>query len=216
MNADKLLEIIKTPYYIVPSYLIKNYTYLNLTSEEVIFLILIINKGDKVLYDLNYFIEQLNIEKFKLMQLISGLEEKKIITIDVMKNDKNQNEEYINLELLYSKIANIYLSDKKVIEEDSSDIYSAFENELGRTLSPMEYEIIKGWLMDKFTNELIILALKEAVYNGVNNLRYIDKVLYEWRKKNLKNKEDIFKDKEKYRKSKKDNVEVFDYNWLDE
>ena len=34
-------------------------------------------------------------------------------------------------------------------------------------------------------------ALKEAVYNGVPNLRYIDKILYEWNRKGFKTPEDI-------------------------
>ena len=55
----------------------------------------------------------------------------------------------------------------------------------------MEYEIIKGWLNDKFSEELIIAALKEAVYNGATNLRYIDKVLYEWNRKGYKSINDI-------------------------
>lgn len=215
MPTEILNKVIKEKNYIVPSYLIKNYSNLNLTAEEVLVLIVLFNHYHKIPYDINYLQEETNLEKYKLMQLISSLEEKKIISIDLTTNSKGQKEEYISLELLYNKITNIYI-DVKEENKENTDIYSTFEKELGRTLSPMEYEIIKGWIMDKFTDELIILALKEAVYNGVNSLRYIDKVLYGWRKKNLKNKEDIIKDKERFNKSKKENVEVFDYNWLDE
>ena len=49
-------------------------------------------------------------------------------------------------------------------------------------LSPMEYEIIKAWLDNDMSEELIKEALKEATFNGVSNLRYIDKILYEWGK----------------------------------
>ena len=111
---------------------------------------------------------------------------------------------------------NIYLTNETTEEKDDTNIYSIFENELGRPLSPMEYEIIKGWINDNFSSELIILALKEAVYNGVSNLRYIDKVLYEWRKKNIKSESDIIKDKEKFHRNKKENIPVFDNDWLDE
>ncbi len=93
-----------------------------------------------------------------------------------------------------------------------------FETEFGRCLSPMEMEIIKEWINQKFSDELIYEALKEATYNGVSNLRYIDRVLFEWKKKGLKTKEDVMRDKEKFRKErkKKEKVEVFDYNWLDD
>lgn len=215
MPTEILNKVIKEKTYNVPSFILKNYEKLNLTAEEVLVLIVLYNHYGKISYDINKLLEEINLEKYKLMQLISSLEEKKIISIDLITNSKGLKEEYISLELLYDKIVNIYLDVKEETNENA-DIYSAFEKELGRTLSPMEYEIIKGWVMDKFSDELIILALKEAVYNGVNNLRYIDKVLYGWRKKNIKNKQDIIKDKEKFKNRQKENVEVFDYNWLDE
>lgn len=215
MPTEILNKVIKEKTYNVPSFILKNYEKLNLTAEEVLVLIVLYNHYGKISYDINKLLEEINLEKYKLMQLISSLEEKKIISIDLITNSKGLKEEYISLELLYDKIVNIYL-DLKEETNENTDIYSAFEKELGRTLSPMEYEIIKGWVMDKFSDELIILALKEAVYNGVNNLRYIDKVLYGWRKKNIKNKQDIIKDKEKFKNRQKENVEVFDYNWLDE
>lgn len=215
MPTEILNKVIKEKTYNVPSFILKNYEKLNLTAEEVLVLIVLYNHYGKISYDINKLLEEINLEKYKLMQLISSLEEKKIISIDLITNSKGLKEEYISLELLYDKIVNIYLDPKEETSENA-DIYSAFEKELGRTLSPMEYEIIKGWVMDKFSDELIILALKEAVYNGVNNLRYIDKVLYGWRKKNIKNKQDIIKDKEKFKNRQKENIEVFDYNWLDE
>lgn len=215
MPTEILNKVIKEKTYNIPSFILKNYEKLNLTAEEVLVLIVLYNHYGKISYDINKLLEEINLEKYKLMQLISSLEEKKIISIDLITNSKGLKEEYISLELLYDKIVNIYLDVKEETNENA-DIYSAFEKELGRTLSPMEYEIIKGWVMDKFSDELIILALKEAVYNGVNNLRYIDKVLYGWRKKNIKNKQDIIKDKEKFKNRQKENVEVFDYNWLDE
>ena len=215
MPTEILNKVIKEKTYNVPSFILKNYEKLNLTAEEVLVLIVLYNHYGKISYDINNLLEEINLEKYKLMQLISSLEEKKIISIDLITNSKGLKEEYISLELLYDKIVNIYL-DLKEETNENADIYSAFEKELGRTLSPMEYEIIKGWVMDKFSDELIILALKEAVYNGVNNLRYIDKVLYGWRKKNIKNKQDIIKDKEKFKNRQKENIEVFDYNWLDE
>lgn len=215
MPTEILNKVIKEKTYNIPSFILKNYEKLNLTAEEVLVLIVLYNHYGKISYDINKLLEEINLEKYKLMQLISSLEEKKIISIDLITNSKGLKEEYISLELLYDKIVNIYL-DLKEETSENADIYSAFEKELGRTLSPMEYEIIKGWVMDKFSDELIILALKEAVYNGVNNLRYIDKVLYGWRKKNIKNKQDIIKDKEKFKNRQKENVEVFDYNWLDE
>ena len=57
--------------------------------------------------------------------------------------------------------------------------------------------------------------LKEAVFNGVNNLRYIDKIIREWSKKGIKTEEDVINDRKKFQ-TKKSNKELFDYDWLNE
>ena len=100
-------------------------------------------------------------------------------------------------------------------EEIKSDIYSEFEQEFGRPITSMEYEIINAWLEHNYSEELVIGALKEAVYNGVKNLRYIDKILYEWNKKGFKKMSDVTNHLEK-REQKKEDKELFDYNWLDD
>ena len=107
-----------------------------------------------------------------------------------------------------------FLSKKSKIEIDEN-IYSIFENELGRTLSPLEYEKIKE-MVTSYGQELVVEALKEAVYNRANNLRYIETILSEWNKKGYKSKVDILKDRENYRKKKTDNIKLPDIDWLNE
>lgn len=212
---DKILEILQQKPVVIPRFLFNNYKDLNITEAELIILIFIMDNGNKILYNPEIFTKELSLDKYKVMELINNLMEKKIISLVVEKNNNDKIEEYISLDLFYDKMLNKI---KEVKEEniDSSNIFSTFENEFGRTLSPMEYEIIKGWLNSKYSEEIIIEALKEATYNGVSNLRYIDKILYEWDKKGLKSKEDIIKDKSKYRDNKKEKVDIFDYNWLED
>ena len=78
----------------------------------------------------------------------------------------------------------------------------------------MEYEIINGWIQTNISKDLIIGALKEAVYNGVNNFRYIDKIIYEWNKKGFKSMEDVNNHLEK--KEEKNYEDLFDYDWLND
>ena len=148
------------------------------------------------------------------MGIISNLMEKKIISLEVVKNGR-KTEEYISLSLLYDKLLNI-VKDVSLDEvKIDNSIFSIFENELGRLLSPMELEQIKEWVTTYKNDELIIAALKEAVLNGVSNFRYIDAILNEWNKRGYRNKDDIIKDRNNYRK-KKDNIEVFDTDWLND
>ena len=78
----------------------------------------------------------------------------------------------------------------------------------------MEYEIISGWIESGISNDLILAALKETVFNGVNNLRYVDKILYEWNKKGIKNSSDISKIEKQKEDEKQE--ECYEYDWLNE
>ena len=62
--------------------------------------------------------------------------------------------------------------------------------------------------------KLILGALKEAVYNGATNMRYIDTVLHEWKKKGYKTMDDVRKNIIKKETEKND--EIFDFDWLND
>lgn len=66
-------------------------------------------------------------------------------------------------------------------------LFSIFEQEFARPLSPMEYETISGWLdEDRYPEELVLLALKEAVFAGKVHFKYIDRILLEWNRNRIR------------------------------
>lgn len=213
---EKVINILKDKPIIIPKVLFSNYKELNITEEELIILIYIINLGEKIVYNPQDFAEELKLDKYKVMQLLNNLFEKNLINIKVEKNNEGISDEYIYVDALYNKLFNLIIEEKKESPILNTDIFSLFENELGRTLSPMECEIIKEWLNSNYTEELIKEALKEAIYNNVRSLKYVDRILYTWRTKGIKTKEDILKDKKNFRKPVKTMTDVFDYNWLEE
>ncbi len=200
---------------VIPRIIINNYKKLNITEEELIILIFIIDYGVDLEYNPSIFVQELNIDKYKVLELINSLKEKNILTILIKKENKKVSSEYISLQPLYDKIMNIVMDNKEKQIEIDENIYSIFENELGRTLSPLEYEKIKE-MVTSYGQELVVEALKEAVYNRANNLRYIETILSEWNKKGYKSKADILKDRENYRKKKTDNIKLPDIDWLNE
>lgn len=200
---------------VIPRIIINNYKKLNITEEELIILIFIIDYGVDLEYNPSIFVQELNIDKYKVLELINSLKEKNILTILIKKENKKVSSEYISLQPLYDKVMNIVMDNKEKQIEIDENIYSIFENELGRTLSPLEYEKIKE-MVTSYGQELVVEALKEAVYNRANNLRYIETILSEWNKKGYKSKVDILKDRENYRKKKTDNIKLPDIDWLNE
>lgn len=216
---EELEEILKEKPIILPRYLFNYYVRLGLTEEELIILIFVIDRGEKAEYNPEAISNALCMDKYKVMELLNSLSEKKLISIVVEKNKDGKREEYISLDLMYKKIMNIILNKEESKSFDSGDIFSIFESEFGRPISSMECQIIKGWIDDKFSQELIMEALKEAIYNGAPSLKYIETILYTWRKKGYKNKEDIKAAKNKYyenRKAEKEEKEIFYYDWLND
>lgn len=209
----KIINIIKDRPVIVPKLLLNNYKELGITSDELIIIMVIMSYGDKVVYDPEKFREDINWDKRDVMKTINSLIDKNILSLIIEKSNRKAIE-YISLEILYEKLFNIVIDNDSEKEVDNS-IFGIFEGELGRMLTPMEYEKIKEWINNDNSNELIILALKEAVLKGVNNLNYIDSILNSWKKKGYKNKKDVEKEKKEYR-NKKEKVEIFDTDWLNE
>lgn len=83
-------------------------------------------------------------------------------------------------------------SGQTIDEAEERNMFRVFENEFGRPLSPMEYETISGWIdQDRYPEELILLALKEAVFAGKVHFRYIDRILLEWSRNRVKTTEDV-------------------------
>ena len=214
---EGLENVLKMKPIVLPRFLFNYYLRLGITAEELIILIFVIDEGDKVVYDPESISNSLGMDKYKVMELLNSLNEKKIISITVEKNSDGKSAEFISLDLLYSKMMGLIVDKKNENKNlDNSDLFSVFESEFGRTISPMECQVIKGWVDDNFSHELILEALKEAIYNGATSLRYIETVLYTWRKKGYKTKQDIIASKDKMRESKKEEKEVFYYDWLND
>lgn len=210
MKSEKILNLLKTKNLIIPSFLLINYKKLKITEKELILLSSLIEQDLKE-FDPVALSNYLNWSTEEVMLVISSLCDKNIVDLQVKKENKKM-KEYLSLEVLYEKILLETIENIEEKEETNSKIYETIEKELGRTLSPIEYETISDWLNSNITEEMIKEALKEAVLNGVRNLKYIDKILYDWNKKGYKKPSDI------KRKPKKEELQedLFEYDWLDE
>ena len=196
---NKLEQIIKNKDVVIPNLLFYNYRKLNMNAEELILLSYLINEGE--CFNPKKISLDLSIPLGELMETLEHLKELDLVQIE-LKKVNNVRAEVINMEGFYNKLLKLLMDDEP--KDNSSKIFDVFEHEFGRTLSPMEYEIINAWKDNNIEEETILLALKEAVYNGVNNLRYIDKILSEWSKKGIKTKNDLENNKRNFSSVKKE------------
>lgn len=208
---EKIIETLKSRDVTIPRVLLYKYKALGLDDQEFIILTYLLNTVNS-LYNPLKISKNLNIDVDEVLMIISNLSEKGFLKTTMIERD-NKKAEIVKLDQLYEKIAFLLISESK--EEDTT-IYSVFEKEFGRPLTSLEVDIIRTWQDSAISNEIIIEALKEATFNGVSNLKYIDKILTEWGKKGIKTKEDVEKNRKKFKEQKSKNIQkdVFSYDWL--
>ena len=166
-------------------------------------------------FDLSVIGSSLHLSESEAFEAFNGLLNKKLVVIETKKDLEGRITEYVSLKNLYDLVGEeVVIKNKK---EEKVDIYKVFEKEFARPISSMEYEIINAWIVNGASEEIILGALKEAIYNGVSSFRYIDKIIYEWGKKGFKTMGDVEAHLVKRREdNSKNESELFDYDWLDE
>lgn len=98
-------------------------------------------------------------------------------------------------------------------------IYDVIQEEYGRMLSPMEYEIVNNWFDMQLSEELILHAIKESVSNEAKSLRYVQRILETYKSKGIKTVSEAQKIEEEFRKKKnpmKKKETSKKYSWEDE
>lgn len=83
------------------------------------------------------------------------------------------------------------------------NIYEIVESNFGRTLSPIEYESIEKWLSD-YPAVLIQRAIEEAINSNNKAIKYIDRILFNWKSQGLKTIAEVEEYSLKYRKAKEE------------
>lgn len=217
MNKVKLNKVISDGNIVIPLYILKYFKKLNLTMNEFIFLMYLYNKQDNLDFNPEKIALDLNIDIMEVMGYISILTDKGYITLDVLKTENNILEEVINLNNFYERISTFLINSEVDIKEENKkeNILQYVEQELGRPLNSLEIKTIHDWQEAKIDDSLIMEALKIALNDGVYSLKYIDKILFDFKNRGYQNALDIKKEVEPT-STKSNEIEFVDWNWLDD
>lgn len=115
----------------------------------------------------------------------------------------------LNNNLNLNKNLNLNLNASEEEEESacaqSNDqtLFDVFETEFGRPMSPIEYDELRS-LQEHHSDDLIKLALREAVKNGARSLRYIESILRNWRNANVRTVDEAVAQIEKFQNRKQE------------
>ena len=215
---------------VIKNGLLKHYRAIGLNNEELIFLIQLQSYLDEKSYFPNMaeIAERMGANESEVFSILHHLIQTKNILIQTEKDQNGKDEDRYSLYPLYSKLAK-YLSQKEhaeVSKKEDINLLEIFQQEFGRLLTPIEMQTIGDWLdKDRYAKELIMEALREAVLNQKYSLKYIDRILLSWEKKNIRTpgqaKEETKKFNNQYqRKDKLDTLEsppehIPMFNWLE-
>ena len=75
---DEIEKVLREKPIVLPRYLFNYYQRLGITPEELIILIFVIDIGDKIVYNPEVIATSLRIDKYRVMELLNSLNEKKI------------------------------------------------------------------------------------------------------------------------------------------
>lgn len=95
---------------------------------------------------------------------------------------------YLNLVYENGKISfnidGIFESEQSAKTPFDESMFNLFEHEFGRPLSQKELERLSEWAQN-YEQKLIIYALREAMIYNKKSFDYIERILMDWKEKNL-------------------------------
>lgn len=197
---------------VVPNLLLRYYRALGLDERELCLLLqimrLMISEGVP-LPTASLLAAEMTLDEDEIKEMLVSLRDRGFLSIKHYydeKEDKIKNT--FGLEGLFLKISDLWAEEKmrehtraeaimekrrqKAQEDERTALYQVFEGEFGTPLTQLQLEQIHKWLEeDGHSPEVVLEALRRAVLQGKRNFRYIDSILLEWKRNNLRTVEDI-------------------------
>ncbi|QNQ80410.1 DnaD domain-containing protein [Lactobacillus sp. PV034] len=150
-----------------------------------------------------------NLSAIEVSEIIQGLINKEFISLEQTHDSQGKINNYYSLKPFYEKLdqllnqeminlkSNREVDEISLNKEDKTDnpiqrTVRQFEIEFGRLLSPIERQEIAAWINeDHYDPEVIKLALRESVLAQIYNFKYVDRILLNWQRHNLRTVEQV-------------------------
>jgi len=199
----------------IPKYMLTHYSDLGISNQEMLLLIHILSEVDENPFPTKELLaKRMNTSAFEVEQMLGQLIERKLISIERHWNatESGWSQTY-SLVGLINNLADLWVIERHRqyekellltqnretaaqanINPTIQKVVTVFEEELGRPLTGLECEHINGWISSRYSEDLIVEALRRGVSAGIRNFRYLDSILREWEKKGLRTRADVERD----------------------
>ncbi|MFH4935004.1 DnaD domain-containing protein [Staphylococcus cohnii] len=222
MNIDML----KSRPVVIHKELLDHYNELGINERELVILIKLIHASEMT--NKQPSIESLqkgtSLDSREITAIIQSLIQHDLLELNVNKDEEGKFTEYMNLDQFYYKLNDIMQHvndniDQKQTELEFNKLFQQIEQAFGRPLSPYEIETLNQWLdVDKHDLSVIQAALDEAESQNKMSFKYIDRILLNWKKNNVKTIEDSKKISRQFNQPKMKHTvkKVPKFDWLNE
>ncbi|TCS93818.1 DnaD domain protein [Hazenella coriacea] len=202
-----LVQLLQQGSISLPVVLFTEYKRIGLTEPQVLLLIHIMlyqEKEQNSFPTVRELEERMSCSTDEIMGIIQRLVRGGFLKIEEETNEHGVRcERYSISPLLQQLIASFverHGEEKTNSDEVYGNVFRLFEQEFGRALSPMECQLLAKWIDEDHCPEpLIEAALREAVFCGKVNIRYIDRILLEWQRNGVKTPEEAVDYSRKFR-----------------
>ena len=181
----------------VPNALLQNYRKLQLTADECLLIAWLMQRHPKESFviDVRATCIQFGIDERQLFSIIQHLMDRQVLEIKQREAKDGKKVDYYSFKPLLRQLEVLFKQSSFSVEKMSQkdvNVLALIEQEFNRQLSGFEIEMISGWIHnDKYPQELIVAALKEAVLNQAHNVKYIDRILLAWKNKGIQSAQQL-------------------------
>ena len=181
----------------VPNALLQNYRKLQLTADECLLIAWLMQRHPKESFviDVRATCIQFGIDERQLFSIIQHLMDRQVLEIKQREAKDGKKVDYYSFKPLLRQLEVLFKQSSFSVEKMSQkdvNVLALIEQEFNRQLSGFEIEMISGWIhKDKYPQELIVAALKEAILNQAHNVKYIDRILLAWKNKGIKSAQQL-------------------------
>ena len=177
---NEMLDAMEWEYVTLPYMIFKKYREYGITDSELVVILHIIayQQIERNFPNLSELEDRMGLDQEQIAAILQKLFASGLIA---------QMGNRISIRPLIEKMVGISDNNELLVS-----VFTRFEEEFGRLLSPIEYEQISRWLEeDHYPEWMIVEALRESVLAGVYNFRYVDSILREWERANIKSESQL-------------------------
>ena len=215
---------LKTRPVVIRRELLDHYSELGLDEQDLIILIKLIygSETSNKQPSIELLQKGSNMQPREVTAVIQNLIQRELLELNVNKDEEGRFTEYMNLDPFYEKLSQLLKKETMTTnvqsdKEKFKTLFQMIEQTFARPLSPYEIETLNQWIdVDQHDIDIIQAALDEANSQNKLSFKYMDRILLNWKKNNVKTIDDSKEIRKQFNKPKMKHTvkKVPKFDWL--